>query len=201
MRLIVLAFATALLSACSSPSVPDVTYFRLPPVKALPHVDKPLSLLPIEVEVFTGDGIYAEQAMLYAMTPDASSLRAYHYQVWSEPPSQGLQSRLVEVLRESGISPLVTDRLPASTQALRVHGSIVRYERVKRDTGFVAIVALQMRVDQDQGEPVLERTYRAEAPAADVNMGSTADAFGVAIDQVFAAFHADLVALEGGHAG
>ena len=201
MRLAILAFAAALLGACSSPSVPDITYFRLPPAKPLPHADKPLSLLPIEVEVFTGEGIYAEQAMLYATTPDASSLRAYHYQVWSEPPSQGLQGRLVELLRESGVSPLVTDRLPASTQALRMHGQLVRYERVKRDTGFVVVVALRMRVDQDQGEPLLERNYRAEAPAADANIGSTVTAFGAAIDQVFAAFYADLTALESGRAG
>lgn len=201
MRRILLMLLAVVLSACSSPSVPDVTYFRLPPAKALPHADKPLSLLPIEVEVFTGEGIYAEQALLYATTPDASSLRAYHYQVWSEPPSQGLQGRLVELLRDSGVSLLVTDRLPASTQALRIHGSIVRYERIKRDSGFVVNVALQMRVDQDQGEPLLERTYRAEVPAADVNMAATVTAFGTALDQAFAAFYADLAALEGGHAG
>jgi uncharacterized lipoprotein YmbA len=202
MRTIFLALAGAfLLSACSSPGVPDVTYFRLPSPKALPHADKPLSLMPIEVEVFTGDGIYAEQALLYATTPDASALRAYHYQVWSEPPSQGLQTRLVGLLRDSGISPLVTDRLPASTPALRVHGAIVRYERIKRDSGFVAVVALAMRVDQDQGEPLLEHTYRAEAPAGDVSMDATVNAFGVAIDQAFAAFYADLAALESGHAG
>jgi cholesterol transport system auxiliary component len=201
MRGILLALFAVLLAGCSSPTVPDVTYFRLPPPKAVTHADKPLSLLPIEVEVFTGEGIYAEQAMLYATTPDAGSLRAYHYQVWSEPPSQGLQARLVELLRDSGVSPLVTDRLPASTQALRIHGQIVRYERVKRDTGFVAVVALQMRVDQDQGEPLLEKTYRAEAPAVDANMPSTVDAFGGAVDQVFAAFYADLAALEGSHAG
>lgn len=199
-RMLPVLLAT-LLAACSSPSVPDVTYFRLPPAKALPHADKPLSLLPIEVEVFTGEGIYAEQALLYATSPDASALRAYHYQVWSEPPSQGLQTRLVELLRDSGVSPLVTDRLPASTQALRIHGQLVRYERIKRDTGFVVIVALQMRVDQDQGEPLLEKVYKAEVPAADVNIGSTVDAFGVAVDQVFAAFYGDLAALESGHAG
>jgi len=201
MRRILPMLLATMLAACSSPSVPDVTYFRLPPPKALPHADKPLSLLPIEVEVFTGEGIYAEQALLYATTPDASALRAYHYQVWSEPPSQGLQARLVEALRESGISPLVTDRLPASTQALRIHGQLVRYERIKRDSGFVVVVALRMRVDQDQGEPLLEKTYRAEVPAGDVNMEATVNAFGTAVDQAFAAFYADLAALEGGHAG
>jgi ABC-type uncharacterized transport system auxiliary subunit len=201
-RQLALALIMLVLAACSSPSVPDVTYFRLPPPQALPHADKPLSLLPIEVEAFTGEGIYAEQALLYATTPDAGSLRAYHYQVWSEPPSQGLQGRLVEMLRESGISPLVTDRLPASTTALRVHGQIVRYERIKRDTGFVVVVSLQMRVDQDQGEPVLEKTYSAEKPAGDVNVEASVNAFGAAVDQVFAAFYADFAALEsGGHAG
>jgi len=200
-RLPALVLLVMLLGACSSPSVPDVTYFRLPPPTALPRAGKPLSQLPIEVEVFTGEGIYAEQALLYATTPDASSLRAYHYQVWSEPPSQGLQDRLVEVLRESGISPLVTDRLPASTQALRIHGSIERYERIKRDAGFVVVVSLHLRVDQDQGEPVLEKAYSAEKPAADVNIETSVTAFGAAIDQVFAAFYADLVSLEsGGHA-
>jgi cholesterol transport system auxiliary component len=201
-RLIALALLVMTLGACSSPSVPDVTYFRLPPAQPLPHAAKPLSLLPIEVEVFTGEGIYAEQALLYATTPDAGSLRAYHYQVWSEPPSQALQARLVGLLRESGISPLVTDRLPASTPALRIHGQIVRYERVKRDTGFVASVSLQLRVDQDQGEPVLEKTYSAEKPASDVNIEASVAAFGAAVDQAFAAFYADLTALEsGGHAG
>jgi cholesterol transport system auxiliary component len=202
MRLIVLALAATLLGACSSPSVPDVTYFRLPSPKALPHADKPLTLLPIEVEAFTGEGIYAEQALLYATTPDASSLRSYHYQVWSEAPSQGLQARLVELLRQSGISPLVTDRLPASTPALRIHGQIVRYERIKRDAGFVVVVSLQLRVDQDQGEPILEKTYSAEKAAGDINIEASVSAFGAAVDQVFAAFYADLAALEsGGHAG
>jgi uncharacterized lipoprotein YmbA len=190
-----------LLTACSSPSVPDVTYFRLPPAQALPHANKPLSLLPIEVEVFIGEGIYAEQALLYATTPDASALRAYHYQVWSEPPSQALQTRLVAVLRDSGITPLVTDRLPASTPALRIRGSIVRYERVKRDTGFVVVVVLDLRVDQDQGEPLIERTYSAEVTAADASMDATVKAFGAAVDKVFTGFYADLAALESGHAG
>ena len=197
----ILLLVTVALTACSSPAVPDVTYFQLPPAKALPRAEKPLTLLPIEVEGFVGEGIYADQALLYATSPDAGALRAYHYQVWSRSPSRGLQDRLVEALRASGISPLVTDRLPASTQALRIHGSIVRYERIKRDSGFVVSVALAMRVDQDQGEPLLERTYRAEVPAADTSMNSTVDAFGVAVDQTFAAFYADLSALEGGHAG
>src|SRR6185369_13741529 len=40
-----LVVVTLALAGCSPPPVPDVTYFRLPPPVALPHADKPLSLL------------------------------------------------------------------------------------------------------------------------------------------------------------
>ncbi|MHB8448160.1 MAG: ABC-type transport auxiliary lipoprotein family protein [Rudaea sp.] len=200
MRTLLLVLAFAALAACSVPPVPDVTYFRLPPAAVLPHVNAPLSSLPIEVETFRGEGIYAEQALIYATTPKAEALRAYHYQLWSDPPSRALQSRLADMLRASGIAPLVTDRLPASTPALRVHGRIVRLERVPRDSGFVAIAALEIRVDQGQGEPLIERTYSAQVPAADAGIGATVVAFGAAIDQDFARFYEDLSALGSGHA-
>ncbi|MDE1884576.1 MAG: membrane integrity-associated transporter subunit PqiC [Xanthomonadaceae bacterium] len=200
MRTFPLALVFAALAACSVPPVPDVTYFRLPPPTALPHVHAPLSSLPIEVETFRGEGIYAEQALIYATTPQAEALRAYHYQLWSDPPSRALQARLTDMLRRSGIAPLVTDRLPASTPALRVHGRIVRFERVPRDSGFVAIVALEIRVDQDQGEPLIERTYSTQVPAADASIGATVAALAAAIDQDFARFYTDLSALGSGHA-
>src|SRR5215472_13932759 len=47
-----------LLAACSPPPVPDVTYFRMPPPAALPHVNKPLTVLPIEVDTFNAEGVY-----------------------------------------------------------------------------------------------------------------------------------------------
>ncbi|MCE7949776.1 MAG: hypothetical protein DYH18_01545 [Xanthomonadales bacterium PRO7] len=199
MRKLLLALACVALAACSVPPVPDVTYFRLPPPAALPHSDTPLSSLPIEVETFRGEGIYSEQALIYATTPQADALRAYHYQLWSDPPSRALQNRLTEMLRASGISPLVTDRLPASTPALRVHGRIVRFERVPSDGGFIVAVALEIRVDQDQGEPLIERTYSAQVPADGMSIAATVVAFGAAIDKDFAAFHADLAGLGSGH--
>ena len=202
MRAIVTIIAMLLLAACSPASVPDVTYFRLPPPSELPKADKPLSALPIEVEVFSGEGIYAEQALIYATTPEASALRTYHYQLWSDPPSRALQARLTAMLRDSGIATLVTDRLPASNQALRIHGSILRYECVKRDAGYVIEIAFGMRVEQDNGEPVIEQTYSAQAQASDASMATSVQAFGVAVDQAFAKFYTDLAALgKQAHAG
>ena len=198
----IVILALVLLAACSPPSVPDVTYFRLPPPAALPHSDKPLSSLPIEVEVFRGEGIYAEQALIYTNSPDAGSLHTYHYQLWSDPPSRGLQARLTTMLRDSGASPLVTDRLPASDQALRVHGRILRYERVKRDQGYEVAVTLEIRVEQDSGEPLIEQTYAAQVAAADASMEASVHAFATALDQAFAKFYGDLATLtKDTHAG
>jgi len=186
----------ASLTACSPPAVPDVTYFRLPPPAALPHAATPLTALPIEVEVFNGEGIYAEQALIYSTSPEGGSLRTYHYHLWSEPPTRGLQSRLTTELRDSGVSALVTDRLPASDQALRLHARIVRYERVERaEKSFEAQVAFDIRVEQDSGEPLIEQTYSAQATASDATIAATVRAFGSAVDEAFAKFYADLAKL------
>jgi len=199
--LLAICLLTLVLAACSPPAVPDVTYFRLAAPAPLPHLDKPLTSLPIEVEVFSGEGIYAEQALIYSTSPDGASLRAYHYHLWSEPPSRGLQARLTTALRESGISSLVTDRLPASDQALRLHGRIVRYERIERaEKSFEAKVALEIRVEQDSGEPLIEQTYAAQVPADDATIDATVRAFSRAVDEAFAKFYTDLTTLQG-HAG
>ncbi len=195
MRICILACLLVLLAACAPTAVPDVNFFRMPSPTPLPHADKPLTTLPIVVGVFSGEGVYSEQALIYATTPDASSLRTYHYQLWSDPPTRGLQSRLTQMLRASGIAPFVTERLPASDPALRVHGTIVRYDRVKRGAGYVVDVEFEIRVEQGLGEPVIEKTYRAEAIAADNTIAATVRAFGVAVDQTFAKFYADLAAL------
>jgi uncharacterized lipoprotein YmbA len=196
-RAMLFLVATLAFAGCSTPTVPDVTYFRLPPPTPLEHAAKQLSSLPIEVDVFSGEGVYAEEALIYTASPDAGSVRAYHYQLWGDPPTHALQTRLTGLLRDSGIAPLVTDRLPASVQALRVHGTIKRYDRIKREQGYTVAVAFEMRVEQDNGEPLLEQNYAVEVPATDATIDATVHAFGTAVDQVFAKFYVDLVGLAG----
>jgi uncharacterized lipoprotein YmbA len=188
--------STFLLAACSPPPVPDVTYYRMPPPAALPHANKPLTVLPIEVDTFNAEGVYSEQALIYTIG-DGSAVRTYHYQLWSDPPTHALQARLIAALRAAGISDLVTDRLPASTQALRVHGTIRRYERVGDGKSFRVSIELEMRVEQDEGEPLIVQDYKAEKDAADATLNATVNAFGAGVDQIFAAFYQDLIKLRG----
>src|SRR4051812_8411153 len=87
--------ATAImLVACSAPTVPDFTYFRLPRPQELEPVPAPL-FGDLVVEVFGADGLYGDQALIYALDPGAEQLRQYHYQLWTDPPARVLQRRLI----------------------------------------------------------------------------------------------------------
>ena len=107
LRLLLGCAAAALLAACSPPPVPDVTYFRLPPPTPLARAAKPLSLLPIEIDTFSAEGVYAEQALLYAVAPNTGALRAYHYQLWSDPPTHALHQVYSDIFLVTAVLALV----------------------------------------------------------------------------------------------
>lgn len=69
------------LAACSAPTVPDFTYYRLPRPQPLEPLSVPLFHDPLVVEAFNADGLYADQALIYALDADAQQLRQYHYQL------------------------------------------------------------------------------------------------------------------------
>ena len=193
--------ATVALAACSAPTVPDFTYYRLPRPEPLEAAPKPL-FGDIVVDVFAADGLYGDQALIYATDPGALELRQYHYQLWTDPPTRVLQRRVIEQLRKTNIAGEITDQLPASHPAIRISGVILRFDRAPNEAGgFTATVALKLRADDETGTPMLDDYYRAERPAADATMRATVDAYGAALDQVFAAFYADLRKKGEAHAG
>jgi len=180
-----------LLAACgSAPVVPDFTYFRLPPAAPLPAGT--VFDAPVVVEPFTADGLYADQALVYALDEDAQQLRQYHYQLWTDPPTRILQRRLIAQLRSAGAAALVTDEFPASRPAVRISGIILRLDRVPAGAGWRAAVALKLRADAPDGAPLVDEYYREDVAAGDGSLAATVTAFGTALDRVFVAFHADL---------
>jgi len=192
---------TVALAACSAPTVPDFTYYRLPRPEPLEAAPKPL-FGDIVVDVFAADGLYGDQALIYATDPAAQELRQYHYQLWTDPPTRVLQRRMIEQLRKTNLAGEITDELPASHPAIRISGQILRFDRAPNEAGgFTATVALKLRADDQTGTPMLDEYYRAERPAADATMRATVDAYGAALDQVFAAFYADLRKKGEAHAG
>jgi cholesterol transport system auxiliary component len=182
-----------LLSGCSAPTVPDFTYFRLPRPQPLEAARLPVFHAPVVVEVFGADGLYADQALIYAVDPSAQQLRQYHYQLWTDPPTRILQRRLIAQLRDADVAPQVTDELPASQSAIRVSGVIVRFDRVPSAAGgFSAAVTLKLRANAPDGSPMIDGDYQAEVPAVGLDVKSTVDAYGTALDTIYARFFADL---------
>jgi cholesterol transport system auxiliary component len=187
-----IVIAAAALTGCGVPSVPDFTYYRLPRPQPLEPAPGPL-FGDIVVDVFGADGLYADQALIYAVDPEAQQLRQYHYQLWTDPPTRVLQRRLIVELRDAKIAAQVTDELPASHPALRISGVILRFDRAPNGSGgFTATVALKLRADDQNGTPLIDDYYRAELPTGSNTMKATVDAYGAALDQVFAQFYADL---------
>ena len=194
-RLLAAAFALALIAACATaPGLPETTYYRLPEPAAVTRLPEPAVDLPLVVEPFTADGLYSDQALIYTLDADANRLRTYHYQLWIDPPVRLLQRRLIAALRASGVSRVVTDRLPAQMQALRMNGRIARLERVRTASGWEVAVTLVLRADPSGGgRPWVIGEYHRQFPAAGDSVADSVNAFGAALDAIHAEFIADLV--------
>ncbi len=194
-RVVACAVALVLAGCGSVPAVPEVRYYRLPPGAELPNAETAAFQQALVVEPLTADGVYNDQAILYALKPDGS-LKNYHYQLWSDPPSRLIQRRLIANLRSARMAPVVTDRLPASQPSLRVTGLIERFERVRiGEDRWQIYVSLQFRLDGNDDQPLMQKSYRAEVPAEGPSIQATVRAFAKAIDQCFAQLRADLAAL------
>jgi uncharacterized lipoprotein YmbA len=195
-RKIAVIGATIALAACSVAPVPEIAYYRMPEVMGVTPRERAAFQMPVVVETFLADGLHGEQSILYAGSP-TGSVRAYHYQLWNDPPVRLLQRRLIRRLREEMLSPVVADRLPTSVAAVRVSGLIDRFERVKHDDGWYAEVRLELRADiQDGGLPAILKVYESSMRAESDSIQATVRAFTAATDQVLAAFAADLALIE-----
>ena len=182
------------MTACgTAPPIPDFTYYRLPVAQHGEPLARPLFKEPLVVDALAADGLYADKALIYALDPDAIELRQYHYQLWTDPPTRLLQRRLIARLRASQMAPLVVDSLPASEDAVRIGGVILRFDRLPTAAGeFIVAVTLNLRADGPGGKPLVDETYRARKPAQGPTLKATVDAFGDAIDEILGRFEADL---------
>jgi cholesterol transport system auxiliary component len=181
-----------LLSACAVDPVPEIAYYRMPEIISNQQSSSLTSTLPIVVDTFLADGLHGEQAILYSTKP-GGSIRAYHYQLWNDPPVRLLQRRLIKHLRQQKNAVLVTDRLGSSVAALRVSGLIERFERTKvANGGWQAEVALELRVDKVRDQaPLLVKAYSVTVPIEGDSMQATVRAFARGTDQVFVQFAHD----------
>lgn len=190
------AVAALLLSACASaPGIPDTIYFRLPPRETPPSLPRAPLAQPIVVDTLLADGLHSDQAIIYSLDADGARLKAYHYQLWVDPPVRMLQRRLIGALRDAKVAEIVADRLPNQVQAVRIEGRLERFERVRTANGWNVAVGLSLRADRRDGKgPLVLKDYALELPAQGDSVRDSVDAIGVAIDRLFAEFIGDLTA-------
>lgn len=195
LRVVLVSLMLSLAGCAGSPGIPETTYFRLPPRVKPPALAQPPLAYPIVVDTLLADGLHSDQAIIYSLDPQGARLRAYHYQLWVDPPVRLLQRRLIGALRDANVAPLVADRLPTQTQALRVEGRIERFERIKLDTGgYKVAVALSLRADLRDGKPPLViKEYSRELPVTGDTVRDSVNVIAVALDQIYAEFVQDLV--------
>jgi len=194
-RASVLLVALLLGGCASAPGIPDTSYFRLPPRAPLAVAETPPLAAPVVVDPFQADGVHSDQALLYSNDPDGERIRAYHYQLWVDPPTRMLQRRLIAAMREARLAPLVAARLPAKSERWRVRGHIEAFERVRRADGWHVQVALQLRADfGEETVPRLLRDYREERRAEGEGVRDSVRAFGAATDAIYAQFVSELTA-------
>ncbi|MBD8525614.1 ABC-type transport auxiliary lipoprotein family protein [Pseudomarimonas arenosa] len=187
----------ALLAGCASgPGIPETVYYRLP---AQPEVRTATSTLdaPLVIDAFYADGVHSDISLLYSTDPEGDRLRAYHYQLWLDPPTRMLQRRLIRTLDTAAIAPKVLETLPASTQHYRLLTRIEAFERIKRDEGWVVRASLNIRLSRSGGElPLLLRDYRREVPADGVSVRDSVRALGNAVDSIYAELIGDIEKLQ-----
>lgn len=198
LRLLLLSATLAMAGCAGAPGIPDTVYFRLPPRAEVRAADVPLPY-PIVVETLLADGLHSDQAIIYSLDPNGARLKAYHYQLWVDPPVRMLQRRLIATLRAAGAAQIVADRLPNQVDALRIQGRLERFERVRDAQGAWSVaVALSLRADRGSGAtPLLLREYMQQLPTGGDRLVDSVAAIGQAIDRIYADFLRDLRAAEG----
>lgn len=169
-----LVLALTLLGCASTPPAPVDRFYRLQPV-SLPAKAFPAG---IAVQAFRADSLYAERPLVYS--EETRQLRQYHYHLWFYAPAQLVQEHLAASLgvlaREGGA---------------RLEGRIVRFDRVLAGKRSTAVVALELRLMQNN-RVLLSKTYQAERLAANETVAAHVEAVEQALSAIYAEFLGDL---------
>ncbi len=188
------ALLSLVLGGCmSAPPVPDDHFYRLPPAHAQ-ALSAPVLKGVLAVERPRSDDLHGERAMLFVRAERPLELNRYHYYFWVDTPPHLIQEQLRRYLQQAGVAKRVVrlDGGPAPDYVL--HGRVVRFERVVRKDGADASVMLELGVSPVHGGHGWSKTYRAVERARGGDVNATVQAFGVALDHIYAQFLRDLAA-------
>lgn len=186
--------AFLLLAGCfgAAPPVPKEQYFRL--VSAAPAEQGSGQLKGgVEIVPFTGEGVMNERPLLFS-ADGGRKLEQRNYAYWTDAPPQMLRDLLVAYLRQTNVADNVTPSELRVDTAYSVRGTIKRLEQLTGSQSG-AVISLELSLIEKAGDRlVLSKTYTAEKPTSGETIDSAVAALNDGLDDIFAAFAADLAA-------
>ncbi len=185
----------AALSGCfgSAPPVPKEQYFRLvaatPPAQASQPIEGGIEIVP-----FSAEGVMSERPLLF--TADGGrKLEQRNYAYWTDAPPQMLRDQLVSYLRQAGSADRVVPSELRVEAAYEVRGTVKRLEQlVGSQSG--AVISLEIAViEKSTDRLMLSKVYTSEKPTSGEKIDDAVAALNDGLDEIFAAFSADLAAV------
>ncbi|MHC8510167.1 MAG: ABC-type transport auxiliary lipoprotein family protein [Rhodospirillales bacterium] len=148
----------------------------------------------LAVDRFAADGLTSGRAIVFVDPKTPNQMKQYFYHHWSEPPNVMLRDELVRYLRAVGAAEtIITPEIridPVYALSSRIHA----LERRLGEHG-TAVVELEFALSEPAtGRLLLNKTYKAEVPAAGPALDDSIAAFNEGLADIFARFAADLPA-------
>jgi ABC-type uncharacterized transport system auxiliary subunit len=195
--LVALWMSSAVLAGCgSAPPAPADRYYRLMDVPAQEIVVQPWANGTVEIQELRADGLYLERAIVFTDAAQPTHLEQYNYHHWIYAPAHLIQQNMVQRFRASHLAPTITDDDGPPTSFV-ISGRIVRFEESFAAAGPRAEVELELEVTRPgQPVPLLTKTYTGAQAAASDSIDAFVLAMGEALEQIYAAFSRDLMAVK-----
>lgn len=196
LRFTALLPVVVLLAGCfgSAPPVPKEQYFRLVAAKPTEQGSRQLQG-GVEIIPFTGEGVMTERPLLF--TADGGrKLEQRNYAYWTDAPPQMLRDLLVAYLRDANVADnVVPSELRVQTN-YAIRGTIKRLEQLTGSPSG-AVISLELSlIEKASDRLVLSRTYTSEKPTSGDSIDSAVAALNDGLNEIFAAFAADLAAAQ-----
>lgn len=173
------------------PAIPEDHYYRLPDPDPQP-LAKPFAGT-VAVALPVADGLHTERAVLYSRRDRPLEIRRHHYYFWAESPPRLIQEHLIAYLRAARAADTVVRAEAGDHSDIRIETRLLRFERLVGTASPEVLVELELGVRRGQSGMVSQRhVYRARAPVGDDTLYASAQAFGRALESIYARFLTDV---------
>lgn len=176
----------------AAPPVPKEQYFRL---AATAEPQASASPLPgiVEVAPLLSDGVLGERPLLFTSN-NGQKLEQRNYAYWTDPPPAMLRDQLVSYLTKANIAQRVVPSELRIASQYRLQGRILRLEQVAPSGGGNGgVIALELALIDKENDGILASgRYEVEKKAAGDNIDDAVKALNAGLDEILAAFVADL---------